>query len=137
MNNAASACTRRSANRRWRSGPAPLLPIKPEALLAVWRRFNAEPQPSQISLPGVTRASVDERRARILDALRTSHSISFRSMAGGTIDEVIATFLAILELFRRGMIHIQQSLPFGDLELLPSTRSLEEQDAPVIPGLTD
>jgi segregation and condensation protein A len=100
-------------------GPAPLLPVKPEALLAVWRRFNAEPQPTQIELPGITRASVDERRARILDALRTSSAVSFRSMAGGTVDEVIATFLAVLELFRRGQIHIQQPVPFGDLVLLP------------------
>jgi segregation and condensation protein A len=98
-------------------GPAPLLPVQPEALLAVWRRFNAEPQPTQIELPGVTRASVDERRARILDLLRSAPSVSFRSLAGETVDEVIATFLAILELFRRGLIVIQQPVPFGDLVL--------------------
>jgi segregation and condensation protein A len=118
-------------------GPAPLLPVKPEALLAVWRRFNAEPQPTQISLPGVTRASVDERRARILDVLRTSRSVSFRLVAGSTLDEVIATFLAVLELFRRGLIHIQQPVPFGDLELLQAAQTFERQDAPVTPGLTD
>ena len=105
-------------------GPAPLLPVKPDALLAVWRRFNAEPQPTQIELPGITRASVDERRARILDALRTSSAVSFRSMAGRTVDEVIATFLAVLELFRRGQVHIQQPVPFGDLVLLPPDQLL-------------
>ncbi len=123
-------------------GPAPLLPVKPEALLAVWRRFNAEPQPTQIELPGITRASVDERRARILDALRTSRSVSFRALAGDSVDEVIATFLAILELFRRGQIHIQQPAPFGDLVLLPPTRTFEtdaseRQEALVTPGLAD
>jgi chromatin segregation and condensation protein Rec8/ScpA/Scc1 (kleisin family) len=120
-------------------GPAPLLPVKPEALLAVWRRFNAEPQPEQIELPGITRASVDERRARILDVLRTSSSVSFRSMAGGTVDEVIATFLAILELFRRGLIHVQQAVPFGDLELRSNTAAstFEGQDALETPGLAD
>jgi segregation and condensation protein A len=101
-------------------GPAPLLPVQPDALLAVWRRFNAEPQPTQIELPGITRASVDERRARILDVLRSASSVSFRSLAGGTVDEVVATFLAVLELFRRGLIQIQQPVPFGDL-LLRST----------------
>jgi segregation and condensation protein A len=101
-------------------GPAPLLPVQPEALLAVWRRFNAEPQPTQIELPGITRASVDERRGRILDALRSSPSVSFRTLAGDTVDEVIATFLAILELFRRGLIYIQQPEPFGDLVLQSS-----------------
>jgi segregation and condensation protein A len=99
------------------TGPAPLAPIKPEALLAVWRRFAGEPQPTQIELPGVSRASVDERRAYILDALRASEAVSFRAMAGHTIDEVIATFLAILELFRRGLIQIEQPEPFGDLSL--------------------
>src|SRR5262249_48303834 len=84
-------------------GPAPLLPVRPEALLAVWQRFNAEPKATQIELPGITRASVDECRVRILDLLRSSASasVSFRSVAGATVDEVIATFLAVLELFRR------------------------------------
>ena len=100
------------------TGPAPLLPVQPEALLAVWRRFNAaDVQPTQIELPGLSRASVDERRVRILDALRSSASVSFRSLAGHTVDEVVATFLAILELFRRGLIEVQQPVPFGDLVL--------------------
>jgi segregation and condensation protein A len=123
-------------------GPAPLLSVRPEALLAVWRRFAAEPQPTQIDLPGIVRASVDERRAHILDALRTSRSVSFRSVAGESLDEVIATFLAVLELFRRGQIRIQQPVPFGDLVLLPPAGTVanapaEQQDPPISPGLTD
>jgi len=102
------------------TGPAPLAPLKPEALLAIWRHLAEDPQPSQIELPGITRASVDEKRARILDALRSSPTVSFRSMAGATVDEVIATFLAILELFRRALIVIEQPTPFGDLTLLPA-----------------
>jgi segregation and condensation protein A len=98
-------------------GPAPLAPLGPETLLAVWRRFSSEEHPSQIELPGIMRASVDERRARILDALRSASTLSFRSMAGQTIDEVIATFLAVLELFRRGLIAVDQPTPFGDLAL--------------------
>jgi len=100
-------------------GPAPLLPMRPEALLAAWQRFNTEPMATQIELPGIARASVDERRARILDVLRTSTAVSFRAVAGATVDEVIATFLAVLELFRRGLIHVQQPVPFGDLVLRP------------------
>jgi segregation and condensation protein A len=99
------------------TGPAPLAPLQPEALLAVWRRFMSEPKPTQIELPGIIRASVDEKRARILDVLRSAGSVSFRAVAGRTVDEVIATFLAVLELFRRGLIHVEQPMPFGDLEL--------------------
>jgi segregation and condensation protein A len=97
--------------------PAPLAPLGPEALLDVWRRFAAGPVPEQIDLPGVARASVDERRAHILDVLRAAPSASFRSVAGNTVDQVVATFLAILELFRRGQIHVDQPSPFGDLIL--------------------
>ena len=99
------------------SVPAPLAPVSPDALLAVWRRFSEDPRPAQIEIPGISRASVDERRARILDALRASHTISFRALAGDTVDQVVATFLAVLELFRRGLIHVQQPTPFGDLQL--------------------
>lgn len=98
---------------------APLALLKPEALLAVWRRFALAPAPTQIDLPGVSRASVDERRGRILDALRTEPRVSFRSLAGETVDEVVATFLAVLELFRRGQVSVEQTTPFGDLILSP------------------
>src|SRR5690349_17425599 len=39
------------------TGPAPLAPLQPDALLAVWRRFLDDPGPAQIELPGITRAS--------------------------------------------------------------------------------
>jgi segregation and condensation protein A len=97
--------------------PAPLAPLEPDALLAVWRRFLADPQPAQVELPAAVRASVDERRARILDALRAEQRVSFRRLAGETVDQVVATFLAVLELFRRGLIHVEQPTLFGDLVL--------------------
>jgi segregation and condensation protein A len=99
------------------TAPPPLTPLEPQALLAVWRRFLGTSLASQIELPSVTRASVDERRASILDALRHATSVSFRSMAGGTVDQVVATFLAVLELFRRGQIRVEQPDHFGDLTL--------------------
>ena len=38
-------------------------------------------------------------------------------MAGDTVDQVVATFLAVLELFRRGQINVEQPTHFGDLTL--------------------
>src|SRR5438105_3728458 len=99
------------------TAPAALAPLGPNDLLAVWRRFAAAPRPAQLELPEVARASVDDRRIRILDALRAEARVSFRAMAGETIDQVVATFLAVLELFRRGQIAVEQPLPFGDLVL--------------------
>src|SRR5438270_2917556 len=52
--------------------PAPLAPLGPDALLAVWRRFETGSAPSHIDFPGASRASVDARRGHILDALRTA-----------------------------------------------------------------
>jgi segregation and condensation protein A len=99
--------------------PPELLPVTPNDLLNVWRRFLAGARPAQVELPGLARASVEERRARILDALRATARVSFRALAGSTVDEVVATFLAVLELFRRGQIDVAQDTPFGDLELRP------------------
>src|SRR5690348_12579211 len=90
------------------TAPAPLAPLKPDALLAVWQRFTAEPRAIQVELPGMIRASVDEQRARILDSLRSTDRVSFRDMVGNTVDHVVATFLAILELYRRALIGIEQ-----------------------------
>ncbi len=61
----------------------------------------------------ISRASVDERRGYILDALRSLGSVSFRELAGQTFDEMVATFLAVLYLFRRGLIHVTQSSLYG------------------------
>src|SRR5260370_23431487 len=95
------------------TAPVPLAPLGPHDLLAVWRKFAAEPPPAQLELPEVARASVDERRIRILDALRAESRVSFRAVAGETVDQVVATFLAVLELFRRGQIALEQPLPIG------------------------
>ena len=99
------------------TAPPPLAPVGPNDLLAVWRRFAADPRPVQIELPALIRASVDEKRARILDALRVEIDVSFRAMAGDSVDEVIATFLAVLELFRRALISVTQPEAFGDLRI--------------------
>src|SRR5712691_8056827 len=53
------------------TAPAPLAPLGPNDLLAAWRRFASGSPPSEIDLPGVNRASVDERRIEVRDALRT------------------------------------------------------------------
>jgi segregation and condensation protein A len=109
------------------TAPAPLAPLGPQDLLAVWRRFLREPSASTIPLPAITRASVDEKRSRILDALRAQPEVSFQSVAGSTIDDVVATFLAVLELFRRALILVSQPDPFGDLILRTNATSTHEQ----------
>jgi len=99
------------------TAPPPLAPLGPNDLLGVWRRFAAATKPEPVDMPGVARTSVDERRVHILDALRAEPRVSFRVLAGETVDQVVATFLAVLELFRRGQIQVEQPHQFGDLSL--------------------
>lgn len=96
---------------------APLAPLGPQDLMAAWRRLQREPATIPEEALVVARVSVEERRALILDVLRIRPRVSFAEIAGRTVDEVIAAFLAILELFRRGQIDLDQSSPFGELTL--------------------
>lgn len=96
---------------------APLAPIAPEALLAVWRQLRARREPEPAQLPLVVRASVDEKRRLILDLLKTCQSVSFGELAGVSVDEVVASFLAVLELSRRRLVAVQQGAAFGDILL--------------------
>jgi segregation and condensation protein A len=97
-------------------GQAELMPVAPAALLAAYVRLRDRAEPAaELALPA--RASVEERRLLILDALARSSEVSFRSVAGDTVDAVVASFLAILELFRRDRIAIDQPEAFADLLL--------------------
>ncbi len=95
--------------------PAPLEPIEPRALVAALRRLQALSVEPSAEMSPARHASVDERRALIMDALHALSEVSFREMAGETVDEVVATFLAVLELFRRGLIWVRQSTLYADL----------------------
>ena len=97
--------------------PPPLAPTTPEMLLATMRRLISEPEATPVDLPGIARASVDERRELVLQALRARGRLLFREVAGRTVDDVVATFLAVLELFRRGLIDLEQRSLFGNLVL--------------------
>jgi segregation and condensation protein A len=96
--------------------PPPLAPIAPAALSAAWHRMlQGAPSRPAVELPRPTRASVDERRTWIVNALRSRASLAFSEFAGTSVDEVVAAFLAVLELYRRGHIQLEQPMPFGEL----------------------
>lgn len=65
----------------------------------------------------VAPVSVREQASRVVDRLRRSGAASFRSLvrdAAGT-PVVVATFLALLELFREGVVGFEQVDPLGEL----------------------
>ncbi len=47
------------------------------------------------------------------EILRRKSLINWADVAGDTVDSVVATFLAVLELIRRGEISIEQEETFG------------------------
>jgi segregation and condensation protein A len=67
------------------------------------------------------RASVRDAVETVLALLPATGAISFRDLTLGTGErlEVIVRFLAVLELFKQGVIELEQTANFGDLLVLP------------------
>jgi segregation and condensation protein A len=63
------------------------------------------------------RASVTEAVEELIDELPRSGSISFRRLTAGLSERlvVIVRFLAILELYKRGLVDLEQKTSFGEL----------------------
>ncbi len=85
----------------------------------------------------VPRTSVREQAEILLARLRSLRRATFRQLiadSAGTF-EVVARFLAVLELFRDGQVSLDQAAPFGDLFVTwtggagrEPARDLEEYD---------
>ncbi|MBI4493820.1 MAG: segregation/condensation protein A [Chloroflexi bacterium] len=98
------------------AGPAPLEPIAPMALAAVLTRMLEQRLRRSKKAAEVTRlvrASVEARMALVLERLEASPSLSWGGIAGQRADEVVATFLAVLELLKRGLVRVDQEGIFG------------------------
>jgi len=120
----------------WRSGTEdaerpgpPLEPIPPEVLAAAMARMLKALQPQGDRLELAPRVSVEQRIEHLLDYLATRPAAAFSELAGSTVGEIVATFLAILELMRQGILAVEQESPFAEISisLLPRT----SDDAPI------
>ncbi len=58
--------------------------------------------------------------AELVDELPRVGRITFRRLTGGLIErlEVIVRFLALLELFKQGLVELEQADACGDIEIL-------------------
>jgi segregation and condensation protein A len=63
------------------------------------------------------RVSVREQAALVVDRLRRSGTMTFRALCGDSPDTLttVARFLALLELFREGVVGFDQVTPLGEL----------------------
>lgn len=66
------------------------------------------------------RVSVADALAELVDELPRAGRISFRRLTDGLVErlEVIVRFLALLELFKQGMVELDQTERFGDIEVV-------------------
>ena len=69
---------------------------------------------------GNIRASVTDAVAELLDELPRIGRISFRRLTADLVErlEVIVRFLAVLELFKQGMVEVEQAAAFGDITVV-------------------
>ena len=66
------------------------------------------------------RASVTDAIAELADELPRVGRISFRRLTGGLVErlDVVVRFLAILEMFKRGLVDLDQAERFGEIEIV-------------------
>lgn len=66
------------------------------------------------------RASVADALAELIDELPRVGRMSFRRLTSGLVErlEVIVRFLALLELFKQGLVELEQAERFGDIDVV-------------------
>ena len=66
------------------------------------------------------RASVADALAELVDELPRVGRMSFRRLTSGLVErlEVIVRFLALLELFKQGLVELDQTERFGDIDVV-------------------
>jgi len=104
---------------------------------AYLRAMAPKPRP-RVDLDHVApiRASVTDAIAELVDELPRVGRITFRALTGDLVERlaVVVRFLAILELFKLGMVELDQPRTFGDIEIVwcgrdhDGARGLDEVD---------
>ncbi|MDN4161869.1 segregation and condensation protein A [Nocardioides abyssi] len=100
--------------------PEVLIGIGLEQFAALAARALApKPGPPEVSLQHIhaPRVSVREQAALVVDRLRRSGTMTFRTLCGDSPDTLttVARFLSLLELFREGAVAFDQVTPLGEL----------------------
>jgi segregation and condensation protein A len=102
---------------RWMA-PDPLERVRPDAVRAAALRMLAAPPSVVVDVDHIApvRASVRDAVESVLRLLPESEPMSFRALASGAPErlEVIVRFLAVLELYKQGIVDILQFTNFGE-----------------------
>ena len=99
--------------------PDLLAGITAEAVRDAFLRATAPKPVPRVELEHVApiRASVTDAVEELLAELPDSGPISFRRLTGGLVDklDVVVRFLAVLELYKHGLVELDQAGTFGEL----------------------
>jgi len=123
--------------------PDPLERVRPEALHSAARRALTPKVQARVDTDHVApiRVSVAEAVGLVLDALPAGESRTFRQLSAGLVErlDVIVRFLAVLELYKQGVVDLDQTVTFGELTVrrLAAGETLDEAsiadwDAPAV-----
>lgn len=81
---------------------------KREVFLLEAEHIAAAPISLELHVEGIARAIHTRRRTTFFEFVH----------AGAPVEELVVTFLAILELYKRGLVRLEQSELFGDIEIV-------------------
>jgi segregation and condensation protein A len=102
--------------------PDLLANVKPLDIKAAFLRAVAPKPVPRVDLFHVTniKANVTDAVAELLDELPRVGRISFKRLTQSLVDrlEIVVRFLALLELFKQGLVDIDQARAFGDIEIV-------------------
>jgi segregation and condensation protein A len=101
--------------------PEVLIGVGAERFAAIAQRVLSPKVEQTLSIEHIHRplVSVSEEAVKIVDSLRTSGRTSFRSLISDAESTlvVVARFLALLELYREGVLRFEQVIALGELQV--------------------
>jgi segregation and condensation protein A len=101
--------------------PDLLAGVTPADLHAAWLRVSAPAPLPRVDLDHVApiRASVRDAVEVLLASLPATGHTTFRALTSGLHErlEVIVRFLAVLELYKQGLVELDQATTFGELQV--------------------
>jgi segregation and condensation protein A len=99
--------------------PDLLAGVTPADIHAAWLRVSSPPPPPRVVLDHVApiRVTMEDAVNDLMSRLPGAGQLTFRALTEGLGDrmEVIVRFLAVLELYKQGLVEIDQAVTFGDL----------------------
>jgi len=94
--------------------------VRPEHLSDALQALLAPKPPPRVDLDHVAvRLSVADAVSELMDELPRARRISFRRLTAGLVERlaVIVRFLAVLELYKQGVVDLDQSANFAELHV--------------------